>query len=163
MTQGRGTETQGSSSVTISEPVPVLQLRGATNIRPTIGSNANQRNNVHWKEDVVDNEHLNKKKSKVCCIFHPQQNFEDTDANECDDHCHEHSSSSSSSSSESDAENSKKLDFESRRKARKERRHRKLQQKRSSSPNAYEFQPDYSNLRDKPGGSGSNASEAQQK
>ncbi|CEP63546.1 type 1 protein phosphatase-activating protein YPI1 LALA0_S08e04984g [Lachancea lanzarotensis] len=151
MTQSRVTETRGGSSVAISEPVPVLQLRGATSNHPTKDLDEGQRSKVHWKEDVVDNEHMNKKKSKVCCIFHPQQNFEDIDAKECDHH-HSHdeaSSSSSSSSSESDAENSRGMDFESRRKARKERRHRKLQQKRSSSPNAYEVQPDYSKYRDK--------------
>ncbi|EFN55081.1 hypothetical protein CHLNCDRAFT_134971 [Chlorella variabilis] len=44
---------------------------------------------VQWAEDVVDNEFMNKKKSKKCCIFHPQRQFgewsdnEDSDA-ECD-------------------------------------------------------------------------------
>lgn len=27
------------------------------------------RNNVQWAEDTVDNEGLNKRKSKVCCIY----------------------------------------------------------------------------------------------
>jgi protein phosphatase 1 regulatory subunit 11 len=26
---------------------------------------------VTWKEDTVDNEHANKRKSNICCIFHP--------------------------------------------------------------------------------------------
>ncbi|KAK6889748.1 Type 1 phosphatases regulator YPI2, partial [Candida tropicalis] len=25
---------------------------------------------VRWSEDTVDNEHMNKKKTKICCIFH---------------------------------------------------------------------------------------------
>ncbi|KAL4437506.1 hypothetical protein ABPG77_003487 [Micractinium sp. CCAP 211/92] len=44
---------------------------------------------VRWAEDVVDNEFMNKKKSKKCCIFHRQRQFgewsdeEDSDA-ECE-------------------------------------------------------------------------------
>ncbi|KAK9837945.1 hypothetical protein WJX74_008227 [Apatococcus lobatus] len=33
------------------------------------------RKAVKWAEDVVDNEEMNKKKSKKCCIFHAQQKF----------------------------------------------------------------------------------------
>lgn len=45
---------------------------------------------MRWAEDVVDNEFMNKKKSKKCCIFHRQRQFgewsddEDSDA-ECDE------------------------------------------------------------------------------
>ncbi|SCW00000.1 LAFE_0B07228g1_1 [Lachancea fermentati] len=146
------TDHNTSHTVTISEPLPVLQLRASnshardetevaqrTSARP-------QRNQVRWEQDVIDNEHMNKKKSKICCIFHPQQNFDDLDDVECD-HCSHSSDSSSSSSSESDAE--KNMDIDSRRKLRKERRHRKLQHKRSSSPNAYEIQPDYTQRKSK--------------
>ncbi|XP_063934558.1 uncharacterized protein LOC135146322 [Zophobas morio] len=31
---------------------------------------------VHWAEDTVDNENLNKKKSKSCCIFSKQKSFD---------------------------------------------------------------------------------------
>lgn len=126
---------------------PNDQREGATHTPAATGSQ--EKREVRWKEDVVDNEHMNKKKSKVCCIFHPQQNFEDMD-DECD-HCgHSDSlSSSSSSSSSSESESEKDLDRESRHNARKERRKRKLAQKRSTSPNAYEIQPDYSQNKDK--------------
>lgn len=30
------------------------------------------RKSVKWSTDTVDNEHLNRKKSKVCCIYHPK-------------------------------------------------------------------------------------------
>ncbi|SCU81065.1 LANO_0B01882g1_1 [Lachancea nothofagi CBS 11611] len=152
----------GAATVTIPAAVPMLQLRGAVedqlqaHTRESKTSAQRQRSKVRWKEDVVDNEHMNKKKSKVCCIFHPQQNFEDMDGESCEHDCHDDSSSSSSSSSESESESSKGMDMESRRKARKERRHLKLQQKRSSSPNAYEVQPDYSQLRDRYTGAGEN-------
>ncbi|KAK9815789.1 hypothetical protein WJX72_009494 [[Myrmecia] bisecta] len=44
---------------------------------------------VRWTDDVVDNEFMNKKKSKKCCIFHKQRQFgewsdDDSDA-ECQD------------------------------------------------------------------------------
>ena len=46
---------------------------------------------VHWDGNVVDNEHLNRKKSNKCCIFHAQNEaathspcspHEDTDTND---------------------------------------------------------------------------------
>lgn len=37
---------------------------------------------VHWAPDTLDNENLGRKKSNVCCIFHPRDN---TDA-ECSHH-----------------------------------------------------------------------------
>ncbi|XP_065917308.1 E3 ubiquitin-protein ligase PPP1R11-like [Dysidea avara] len=53
---------------------------------------------VHWDEEVVDNEHMGKKASKCCCIYHKPQNFGDsssssddsdnTDSDKCG--CHEH-------------------------------------------------------------------------
>ncbi|CUS49623.1 LAQU0S24e00562g1_1 [Lachancea quebecensis] len=148
-----------STTSIVQEPVPVLQLRGSPHDqREGAGhtlatSGGKEKREVRWKEDVVDNEHMNKKKSKVCCIFHPQQDFEDMGEEECG-HC-DHSDplspspSSSSSSSSSESESEKALDRESRHNARKERRKRKLEQKRSSSPNAYEIQPDYSQNKDK--------------
>lgn len=46
---------------------------------------------VRWAEDVVDNEFMNKKSSKKCCIFHKQRPFgewsdddSDTECNQCD-------------------------------------------------------------------------------
>jgi len=33
------------------------------------------RPHVKWEEDVVDNEHMNKKSSKRCCIFHKKRAF----------------------------------------------------------------------------------------
>ncbi|KAG0309905.1 Type 1 phosphatases regulator ypi1 [Linnemannia gamsii] len=46
---------------------------------------------VQWDDDVIDNEHLNKKKSKICCIFKRQKEFGE---------------SSDESSSESDSDSS---------------------------------------------------------
>lgn len=33
---------------------------------------------VRWEEGVVDNEFLNKKSSKVCCVFHRTRPFDET-------------------------------------------------------------------------------------
>ncbi|CAA0809870.1 inhibitor-3 [Striga hermonthica] len=48
---------------------------------------------VSWKEGTVDNEFMNKKSSKKCCIFHKEKPFDedDSDADEGDcDHGHGH-------------------------------------------------------------------------
>lgn len=57
---------------------------------------------VTWSEDVVDNEHLNRKKSKICCIYHPKTEFGESEEEEESDY----SSSSESSSSGSDSDSS---------------------------------------------------------
>jgi protein phosphatase 1 regulatory subunit 11 len=33
-------------------------------------SEEQERRHVRWTEDTIDNEHLNRKKSNICCIFH---------------------------------------------------------------------------------------------
>lgn len=141
-------QTGRSQTVTVEEVRPVLQLRGEERSNNQSRSNrspTSQRHSVRWQSDVIDNEHMNKKKTKICCIFHPQQEFDD----EVDHHsdCHDSSSSSSSSSSESESE--KKLDPAERRQRRVERRHRGLKQNKPPSPNAYEIQPDYTHDRSK--------------
>ncbi|EIE27775.1 hypothetical protein COCSUDRAFT_52266 [Coccomyxa subellipsoidea C-169] len=42
---------------------------------------------VKWSEDVVDNEFLNKKSSKKCCIFHKQRPFGEWSDNEDETPC----------------------------------------------------------------------------
>ncbi|GER27548.1 type 1 phosphatases regulator YPI1 [Striga asiatica] len=52
---------------------------------------------VSWKEGTVDNEFMNKKSSKKCCIFHKEKPFDEDDSDDesdCDhnhDHDHDHS------------------------------------------------------------------------
>jgi len=43
-------------SITITQTVEEVQLR--------------RKKKVAWTDDTVDNEHMNKKKSKICCIHH---------------------------------------------------------------------------------------------
>ncbi|KAK1997631.1 hypothetical protein LX36DRAFT_657360 [Colletotrichum falcatum] len=76
------TETQSRTG-----PQAILRLRGA---------HAPSRPSVRWAEDVVDNEGLGRKSSKVCCIYHrPKAVDESSD---------ESSSDSSSDSSDSEAD-----------------------------------------------------------
>lgn len=77
--------------------------------------------NVTWDEQVVDNENLNKKKSKVCCIFHPQRSFEEELEEDKKEEEHPESDNDSSDSDESGDEGDK------------------------AKPNAYEHQPPYEN------------------
>ena len=39
---------------------------------------------VKWSEDTIDNEHMGKKKSNICCIYHkPKLNPDDPDTSSC--------------------------------------------------------------------------------
>jgi protein phosphatase 1 regulatory subunit 11 len=40
---------------------------------------------VSWREDTVDNEDMQKKKSKICCIFHKDDESCDSDDDEDDE------------------------------------------------------------------------------
>lgn len=68
---------QGAEQVDISAqtglaagpaPAGTLHLRGGLRNRP----------HVAWGEDVVDNEGLGRKKSKICCIYHRPRRFDES-------------------------------------------------------------------------------------
>lgn len=69
------TTTDTPSSATDNEEPPVLRLR----LVP--------RPQVRWDSSVLDNEGMNRKSSKRCCIFHKQRDFGEssTDSDEDDD------------------------------------------------------------------------------
>ncbi|KAL4345244.1 hypothetical protein HN51_063278 [Arachis hypogaea] len=52
---------------------------------------------VTWKEGTEDNEFIQKKSSKKCCIFHKEKSFDEDDSDEDDNpdhsdkHAHDHS------------------------------------------------------------------------
>ncbi|CAB3231529.1 unnamed protein product [Arctia plantaginis] len=46
-----------------------------------------QRKKVVWTEDTVDNEHMNKKKSKCCCVYEKPHKFGESDSEDSDDEC----------------------------------------------------------------------------
>ncbi|KAK3397200.1 type 1 phosphatases regulator ypi-1 [Sordaria brevicollis] len=84
--QPSASQTAASTQTQTETSAPaILRLRGA---------HSNGRS-VQWRSDVVDNEGLGRKKSKVCCIYHRPKGVDESS----DD-----SSSSSSSDSDSDSE-----------------------------------------------------------
>ena len=144
--------TQGSQTISLSQAPPVLTLRASNtehNKENQDNKKTNDKPNIRWEQGTIDNENMGKKKTKICCIFHPQD--EDDEFAEPEVHMHDKpsdsESDSSSSSGESEDDNKKGYNFEERRKRRLERRHMKLAKENSIEPNAYEFQPDYSHRR----------------
>ncbi|XP_010522163.1 PREDICTED: type 1 phosphatases regulator YPI2 [Tarenaya hassleriana] len=68
-----------------------------------------KKKKVTWKEGTIDNEFMQKKSSKKCCIFHKDKPFDEDDSGEEDnghdhhhhghDHKHDHGESCGASSS----------------------------------------------------------------
>ena len=51
-----------------------------------------QEKRVNWTNDTIDNEHLNKKKSKCCCVYEKPKQMDESSSEsegECD-HCSGH-------------------------------------------------------------------------
>lgn len=123
------------STVTTTETHPILHLRPSAESESE-SERPKKKAHVKWNEDVVDNEHMGKKKSKICCIFHPQREF-----GESSDESSDSSSDGSSDESGNEAPDSNHHEdccdhlHSHRRKGKKGRA------KRESSPNAYERQP----------------------
>ncbi|OJD28793.1 type 1 phosphatase regulator ypi1 [Diplodia corticola] len=98
-----------------------------------------QRRHIQWAEDVVDNEGMGKKSSKVCCIYHKQREFgESSDESSSDD-------SSSDEDSDSEPDNSSARPTNSRGRAHNHRGNggNGPKKARKRSPNAYEKMPNY--------------------
>lgn len=89
-------QTRDGGSRTIEvRPQPVLRLSAPSAVLRLRAEPA-ERRHIQWAEDVIDNEGMGKKSSKVCCIYHaPRAAGESSD---------EDSSDSSSSDSDSDPE-----------------------------------------------------------
>mmetsp|Transcript_26990 Transcript_26990/g.37676 ORF Transcript_26990/g.37676 Transcript_26990/m.37676 type:complete len:129 (+) Transcript_26990:37-423(+) len=43
-----------------------------------------QDKGIEWTKDTVDNEFLNKKSSKICCVYHKPRRFDESDSDESD-------------------------------------------------------------------------------
>jgi len=52
----------------LAPPAGTLRLRGGPRNGPRVA----------WNEDVVDNEGLGRKKSKICCIYHRPRRFDES-------------------------------------------------------------------------------------
>lgn len=59
---------------------------------------------VQWTSNTVDNENMNKKKSKCCCIYEKPRKFGESSSDEDDecDHCHGHREKKKSSPEQGD-------------------------------------------------------------
>ncbi|KAK4610601.1 Type 1 phosphatases regulator [Fulvia fulva] len=134
---GAASPASGSQTTlqTDSTPSATLRLRGAS-------AEPSQPRRVVWAEDVIDNEGMGKKSSKVCCIYHKPHEPGDSDSEDS-------SSSDSGSDSEPDLSRAQKAGGKGR--GRKHEHgdggeHGKGKEKgnqRKPSPNAYERQPKY--------------------
>ncbi|KAH6639636.1 type 1 phosphatases regulator YPI1 [Boeremia exigua] len=139
----------GSHTVQQTRPTPVLRLSAPSGVL-RLRAAPEERRHIQWAEDVIDNEGMGKKSSKVCCIYHaPREAGESSD---------ESSDSSSSDDSDSEPDNSTARPSRSSRRARKpahdhdnddcEHDHGageggkpRRKTKRAPSPNAYEKVP----------------------
>ncbi|KKK20010.1 hypothetical protein P175DRAFT_0473233 [Aspergillus ochraceoroseus IBT 24754] len=87
------------SSVTRVEERPrisgTLRLRAEDAPPPPVSQDEAPSRRIRWSEDVIDNEGMGKKSSKVCCIYHKARPVGESSSEE---------SSSSSSDSDSDSD-----------------------------------------------------------
>ena len=58
--------------------------QNASGTGTTLVLNLRERPSLTWSEDTIDNEHLGKKSSKRCCIFHKVKKFDESDSDESD-------------------------------------------------------------------------------
>ncbi|KAI3801696.1 hypothetical protein L1987_29808 [Smallanthus sonchifolius] len=73
--------TTTTNTITLETPAPSQTT--------TLTITLNQRKKkVTWKEGTVDNEFLQKKSSKKCCIFHKEKPFDEDSSD--DEGCHDH-------------------------------------------------------------------------
>ncbi|ODV89611.1 hypothetical protein CANCADRAFT_46027 [Tortispora caseinolytica NRRL Y-17796] len=96
MAQNIRVRDQSGTQTQIEEPRQLHLTGEAHQQQQQQAEDTSSRRTVRWVEDTVDNEHLNKKKSKICCIYHRPKAF--------DESSDEDSSSSDSDSSSSDEE-----------------------------------------------------------
>lgn len=94
--------TTGPSSS--SRPTATLHLRG--------GSSRRTDRHIQWDEAVIDNEHMNKKSSKVCCIYHRDDDGEVDEESECDHHALPPSTATSTSTATSSSSSTSSLSYQ---------------------------------------------------
>lgn len=91
-----GQEEMATTSTAVATVPPQTQEEpvervAVITLRPT---RAESRKKVVWTEDTVDNEHMNKKKSKCCCIYEKPRKFDESDSSDSEDdeceHCFGH-------------------------------------------------------------------------
>ncbi len=65
-----------------SQATEIVQVSEAASEAPTLVLQVQPRPNIRWTDDTVDNEHLGRRSSKRCCIFHKIKKFGDSDSDE---------------------------------------------------------------------------------
>lgn len=135
------TATHGSQTILQTNtgeepPSATLRLRAEPVQDQSSQSSSEDGRRIRWSDDVIDNEGMGKKSSKVCCIYHAPREPGDTD--------------SDSSSSEDDSDSEPDLSRAQPAGGRKGRRSgnggskgkgKGKEHERRPSPNAYERQP----------------------
>lgn len=82
------------ATTSVSSGTQVVEEKRTTS--PTLKLKLHKPKNdkqVKWKSGTVDNEHMNKKKSKCCCIYEKPRMFgesSDEDDDDCTGHCRGH-------------------------------------------------------------------------
>ncbi|PYH88473.1 type 1 phosphatases regulator ypi1 [Aspergillus ellipticus CBS 707.79] len=111
----------GQSSNPSAHRVPATLRLRAENEPASRGINQSESTprRIRWSEDVIDNEGLGKKSSKVCCIYHKSRTLNDSFTD---------SESSDSGTSDSDTDNDSELDCH-----RRTGNHRSLDQRNSQT------------------------------
>ncbi|KIW05258.1 hypothetical protein, variant [Verruconis gallopava] len=155
--------TVASSSTTTLEhsgTLPLTQTNGTLVLR----AEPAEERHIQWAEDVVDNEGMGKKSSKVCCIYHRPHSVDESS----DDESSSDDSSSSDGDSDSEVDDGRARMIGGNRRGRERRRHghhdhnhehshdhdhdqkspgdkgsKGKAKDRKPSPNAYEKQPKY--------------------
>ncbi|CBX91942.1 hypothetical protein IAQ61_000151 [Plenodomus lingam] len=150
------TPMSGGGSRTIEvRPQPVLRLSAPSGVLRLRAEPAEQRR-IQWAEDVVDNEGMGKKSSKVCCIYHKPRAADESS----DDDSSDNSSSDSDADSEPDNSTARPAGRSGNHRGRKPHSHdhgdcgdghdhgedsgkqqKRTRQRRKPSPNAYEKMP----------------------
>ncbi|CUM56495.1 Type 1 phosphatases regulator YPI1 [Debaryomyces fabryi] len=131
---GNHSNTTTTDTETNSETRPILHLRNNK-------KDKKEKPKVRWTNDVVDNENMDKKKSKICCIFHPQREFGEL-SSESSDSSSDESDQSDDGAGEGESNASNGTPGHDACCGNHKRKQGKL---KKSTPNAYEKQPTHKN------------------
>ena len=82
-----------SQTVTVTPALPTLRLRpepssflnpASSSAQPKVAATATTKK-VEWTSEVIDNEHLNRKSSKICCIYHKPRPVDESSSSSSSD------------------------------------------------------------------------------
>ncbi|EAW07957.1 PPP1R11/YPI1 family protein [Aspergillus clavatus NRRL 1] len=141
---------QDNSTIRVSG---TLRLRGDNGTRNN-GEDLTTTRHIRWSEDVVDNEGMGKKSSKVCCIYHKdrpvgESSSESDDTDSSSDDCSDCDSDTRIPTHKGDQGGEASSRCSPSRLAERKcgtscsKRHSKQRSRRHMSPNAYEKMPKF--------------------